>query len=49
MCCDEHLELALSGDGDTLAVGAQQESSDATGIDGPENDNAPDSGAVYLY
>ncbi len=40
--------LALSGD--TLAVAAQEESSDATGIDGDQNnDNAPASGAVYVF
>ncbi len=42
--------LSLSGDGQTLAVGALKEDSDATGIGGDQtNDNAPDSGAVYLY
>ncbi|MFV8755138.1 integrin [Nannocystaceae bacterium ST9] len=42
--------LALSGDGDTLAVGAPGESSNAIGIDGdPTNDSAPDSGAAYVF
>ncbi len=41
--------VALSADGDTMAVGAYFESSDATGIGGNDNDNADDSGAVYLY
>jgi len=42
--------VALSGDGDTLAVGAYAESSNATGIDGDQGDNAAsDSGAVYVY
>jgi hypothetical protein len=42
--------LALSADGNTLAVGVQAEDSAATGIDGDQTDNsAPDSGAVYLY
>ncbi len=42
--------VALSGDGDTLAVGAEREGSDATGIGGDEaNDNAAESGAVYVY
>lgn len=45
--------LALSADGNTLAVGAVGEDSRATGIEGePDdqaNDNAQDAGAVYLY
>jgi len=42
--------LALSTDGNTLAVGAPLEDSDAQGIGGSQlNDNAGDSGAVYLY
>lgn len=42
--------IALSGDGDTLAVGAYREDSNATGIDGDQsNDDAKDSGAVYLF
>jgi len=41
---------ALSADGDTLAVGAPEEDSDATGINGDDASNsAGDSGAVYLY
>lgn len=44
------ISLALSGDGETLAVGASFESSAATGINGDRTDNsATDSGAVYLY
>jgi hypothetical protein len=40
--------LALSGD--TLAVGAYLEDSEATGIDGNQSDNtATDSGAVYVF
>ncbi|MGB7932931.1 MAG: cadherin-like beta sandwich domain-containing protein, partial [Gammaproteobacteria bacterium] len=40
--------VALSGD--TLAVGAYREDSNATGIDGDENDNSMvDSGAVYVF
>ncbi|ULA65552.1 MAG: Integrin [Nitrospira sp.] len=40
--------LALSGD--TLAVGASQEDSAATGVNGNQVDNtAGDSGAVYIY
>ncbi len=41
--------MALSEDGDTLAVGARNESSSATGIDGDTDDSAPGSGAVYLF
>ncbi|NOY93395.1 MAG: integrin [Deltaproteobacteria bacterium] len=42
--------LALSGDGATLAVGAFQEDSDATGVDGDQtNPSATDSGAVYVF
>ncbi len=42
--------VALSADGDTLAVGASGEDSDATGLDGNQaNDNAADSGAVYVF
>ena len=42
--------LALSGDGNTLAVGATQEDSNATGIDGGQDDNSIDnSGAVYVF
>lgn len=41
--------VALSGDGRTLAVGAPGESSNATGINGDQtNDAAPLSGAVYV-
>lgn len=42
--------IALSGDGLTLAVGADQESSDAKGINGDQSSNAaPSSGAVYVF
>jgi hypothetical protein len=42
--------LALSGDGNTLAVGARGEESGATGIDGNQADNsAEDGGAVYVF
>ena len=42
--------LALSADGNTLAVGAYGEASNATGIGGNQGDNsASGSGAVYLY
>lgn len=42
--------LALSADGTTLAVGADQEDSNAVGINGDEaNDTAVDAGAVYVF
>jgi len=42
--------LTISGDGNTLAVPAQLEDSDAKGIDGDQNnDRAMESGAVYLF
>ena len=41
--------VALSGDGNTLAVGAPFEDSAATGVDGNQADNtAPVAGAVYV-
>jgi hypothetical protein len=43
-------DVSLAGDSNTLAVGARQEGSNATGIDGNQADNsAIQSGAVYLY
>ena len=42
--------LALSGDGNTLAVGAPYESSGAKGINGDQNDNSMyAAGAVYVF
>jgi hypothetical protein len=42
--------MTLSADGNTLAVGARNEASAATGIDGNRSDNsAPNSGAVYVF
>lgn len=42
--------LSLSGDGATLAVGAQLEDSAARGIDGPQDDDAAqEAGAVYVF
>jgi hypothetical protein len=42
--------LALSSDGNTLAVGAYGEDSAARGIGGNEADNSMErAGAVYLY
>ena len=42
--------VALSADGNTLAVGAPDEASSTLGIDGDESDNsASSSGAVYVF
>ena len=42
--------ISLSDDGNTLAVGASTEDSNATGINGDQADNSvPKAGAVYLY
>ncbi|HWO18043.1 MAG TPA: DUF4215 domain-containing protein [Kofleriaceae bacterium] len=42
--------VALSADGSTLAVGAEGEASDATGIGGNQAYNAaPEAGAVYVF
>lgn len=41
--------LTLSGDGNTLAVGAQVENGSAKGIDGQPDDAAEDAGAVYFF
>ena len=41
--------VAITADGNTLAVGASLEDSDAKGIDGNDNDLAQDSGAVYIF
>ena len=42
--------VSLSTDGNTLAVGAYSESSNATGIDGDQTDNSVSgSGAVYVF
>ena len=47
---DFGFSLSLSGDGNILAVGAWSENSSATGIDGHQfNNDAPDSGAIYLF
>jgi len=43
-------DVALSGNGDTLVVGARWEDSSATGIGGDQSDNVADSaGAVYVF
>jgi hypothetical protein len=44
------ISVALSSDGNSLAVGALNESSGAIGIGGNQTDNnAAGAGAVYLY
>jgi hypothetical protein len=44
------LSVALSQDGNTMAVGAYTEDGGATGVNGDQgNDSAPDSGAVYIF
>ena len=44
------VRLALGGDGNTLAVGAPNEDSAATGLAGnQEEDSAQEAGAVYIY
>lgn len=43
-------EVALSSDGQTLAVTGSREASSATGVNGNQADNSsPQSGAVYVY
>ncbi len=42
--------VALAADGETLAVGAAREDSNATGVNGDQTDNSTEeAGAVYLY
>jgi hypothetical protein len=44
------ISAALTGDGNTLAVGAPREDSNATGIGGSQTDNTQtDAGAVYVF
>jgi hypothetical protein len=43
------MAVALSGDGNTLAVGAQLEDSSGTGIGSTPNNSADAAGAVYVY
>jgi hypothetical protein len=44
------LGIAISGDGNTLVVGAQHESSNARGINGNQNnDDAYNAGAAYVF
>jgi hypothetical protein len=41
--------VAISGDGTMAAISAQLENGGSKGINGPENDDAEDAGAVYLF
>lgn len=41
--------VAISGDGNTLAVGAPKEDGSRTGPGATKNDNAADAGAAYVY
>ena len=42
--------VAISGDGNTIAIGAPHEASSATGVNGNQNDNGTyNGGAVYVY
>jgi hypothetical protein len=44
------VRIAISGDGNTVVVGAQNQSSAATGINSKEDDrSAPQAGAVYVF
>lgn len=43
------ISIALSGDGNLLAVGAAAEDSSTTGVNGLPNESAMDSGAVYVF
>jgi len=46
----DNFGISVALDGDTLAVGASDESSNATGVDGDQGDNsAGESGAVYVF
>ena len=40
---------AISDNGETLAIGAYWEDSDAQGVNGPDNNNLSKSGAVYVF
>ena len=46
---DEFSYLSISGDGNTLAVGAIGEDSTSIGVDGEQNDRGDDLGAVYVF
>ena len=41
--------VSISADGDTLAVGADNEDSSATTVNGDQNDDSGDNGAAYIF
>jgi hypothetical protein len=41
--------IALTADGNTLAVGSYDEDGGASGVNGPVNEDAPGSGAAYVF
>ena len=41
--------VSLSGDGNTLAVGAVDEDGSSTGVNGLQNNDSTDTGAVYVF
>ena len=41
--------ISVSISGDTAAIGAFQEDSNATGVNGSQNNSAPNSGAAYVF
>ncbi len=41
--------VSLSSDGNALAVGARSEDSSLTGVNGAQNNNSTDTGAVYVF
>ena len=43
------ISVSLSDDGNTLAVGAINEDSTSTGVNGIQNNNATNAGAVYVF
>ncbi len=43
------VSVSLSADGNILAVGARNEDSSSTGVNGAQNSNSTDTGAVYLF
>jgi hypothetical protein len=46
----DYFGFSVSISGDTIAVGAHGEDSNATGVNGDQsNNNATDSGAVYVF
>ena len=46
---DDWFGYCVAISGDTIMAGALQEDSSATGVNGPNNNSAPDSGAAYVF